>query len=43
METLIPWQTLRTELQRHTQKLATNPGEWMPWNYRETLEPIVSR
>jgi len=42
VETLIPWQTLRTELQRHAQKLATNP-EWMPWNYRETLEPIVSR
>jgi len=31
-----------TELQRHAQKLATNPAEWMPWNYRETLERIVS-
>jgi len=30
------------ELQRHAQKLATSPGEWMPWNYRETLERIVS-
>ncbi|MGA9259523.1 MAG: transposase, partial [Candidatus Sulfotelmatobacter sp.] len=27
-----------TELQRHAQKLATSPAEWMPWNYRETLE-----
>jgi transposase len=25
-----------TELQRHAQKLATSPAEWMPWNYRET-------
>jgi transposase len=31
-----------TELQRHAQKLATEPAEWMPWNYRETLERIVS-
>jgi len=30
------------ELQRHAQKLATDPAEWMPWNYRETLERIVS-
>jgi len=27
-----------TELQRHAQELATNPAEWMPWNYRETLD-----
>jgi len=26
-----------TELQRHAQKLAVRPAEWMPWNYRETL------
>jgi hypothetical protein len=26
-----------TELQRHAAELATNPGEWLPWNYRETL------
>jgi transposase len=32
-----------TELQRHAQTLATNPTEWMPWNYRETLERIVSQ
>ena len=31
-----------TELQRHAQALATKPAEWMPWNYRETLERIVS-
>ena len=31
-----------TELQRHAQKLATSPAEWMPWNYRETLKRIVS-
>jgi len=30
------------ELQRHAQKLATSPAEWMPWNYRETLDRIVS-
>ena len=27
-----------TELQRHAQDLAATPVEWMPWNYRETLE-----
>jgi hypothetical protein len=31
-----------TELQCHAQELATKPAEWMPWNYRETLERIVS-
>ena len=31
-----------TELQRHAQTLATNPADWMPWNYRETLERIAS-
>ena len=31
-----------TELQRHAQELADKPAEWMPWNYRETLERIVS-
>jgi transposase len=30
------------ELQRHAQKVAAKPAEWMPWNYRETLERIVS-
>jgi len=27
-----------TELERHASELAANPGRWMPWNYRETLE-----
>ena len=27
-----------TELQRHAENLATEPENWMPWNYRETLE-----
>ena len=26
-----------TELERHTDELATNPQRWMPWNYRRTL------
>ncbi len=26
------------KLQRHARELAANPVEWMPWNYRETLE-----
>ncbi len=29
-----------TELQRHADELASNPQDWMPWNYRETLEGI---
>jgi len=32
-----------TELQHHASELAAKPAEWMPWNYRETLERIVSR
>jgi transposase len=31
-----------TQLQRHAQKLAAIPAEWIPWNYRETLERMVS-
>jgi transposase len=26
------------ELQRHARELASNPADWMPWNYRETLD-----
>ncbi len=26
------------QLQRNAAELAENPGSWMPWNYRETLE-----
>jgi transposase len=25
------------ELQRHSEELAQDPAQWMPWNYRETL------
>src|SRR4051812_48018734 len=28
----------QTQLQRHASKLAAKPAEWMPWNYRQTLE-----
>jgi transposase len=28
-----------TELQRHPREPTANPAEWMPWNYRQTLEP----
>ncbi|MFH1265360.1 MAG: IS66 family transposase [Planctomycetota bacterium] len=27
-----------TELERHADELATNPQQWMPWNYRLALE-----
>jgi hypothetical protein len=27
-----------TELQRHARELAAHPADWMPWNYRQTLE-----
>jgi len=27
-----------TELQRQAEKLSANPQNWMPWNYRKTLE-----
>jgi hypothetical protein len=32
-----------TELQRHAAELAQNPAEWMPWNYRATLEATVAK
>ena len=28
-----------TELQKHSRELKANPGQWMPWNYRQRLEP----
>ncbi len=28
-----------TELQRNAKELKESPGEWMPWNYRQRLEP----
>jgi transposase len=30
-----------TELQRHAAGLKANPAEWMPWNYRATLQRIT--
>ena len=27
-----------SELQRHHRQVAEKPAEWLPWNYRETLE-----
>jgi hypothetical protein len=27
-------------LQRHATEAAQRPGEWMPWNYRETLAAL---
>jgi hypothetical protein len=27
-----------TELQKHCRELFRSPAEWMPWNYRNTLE-----
>jgi transposase len=27
-----------TELQRHAEDVSRNPKDWMPWNYRETIE-----
>jgi len=26
------------ELQKHAEELAKNPADWMPWNYRQTLQ-----
>jgi transposase len=28
------------ELQRHSEGLALNPGAWMPWNYRHTIQAV---
>ena len=27
-----------TELQRHAAELKSSPGDWMPWNYQDTLQ-----
>lgn len=29
-----------TELQKHAARVAQNPKDWMPWNYRETVADI---
>jgi transposase len=31
-----------TELDRHAEELSSRPGDWMPWNYRETLAALTS-
>jgi transposase len=32
-----------TQLQQHADELAHNPAQWMPWNYRATLEAATIR
>ena len=29
-----------TIVQRHAPALSHNPGQWMPWNYRDTLAAL---
>jgi transposase len=31
-----------TELERHAKDVAARPGEWMPWNYRQTLAAVTT-
>ncbi|MBP7936804.1 MAG: hypothetical protein KA354_19350 [Phycisphaerae bacterium] len=31
-----------TQLQRHAGELRTNPRQWMPWSYRESITPTCS-
>jgi hypothetical protein len=31
-----------TELQRYAEELGSKPADWMPWNYRNTLERGVA-
>jgi hypothetical protein len=30
-----------TELQRHAPQVAAHPQNWMPWNYRETIDGVT--
>jgi transposase len=32
-----------TELRRHAAQLSSNPQQWMPWNYRATLQELAAR
>lgn len=32
-----------TQLQRHTDELKQDPSQWMPWNYRDTLQAAAAR
>jgi hypothetical protein len=29
-----------TELQKHANDVRGNPSEWMPWNYRKSIDRI---
>jgi transposase len=31
-----------TELLRHAEELKANPAEWLPWNYRQTLQRLTT-
>jgi len=30
-----------TTLQRHARAVKTNPGQWLPWNYLQTLASLA--
>jgi len=30
-----------TQLLKHTDELAAQPADWMPWNYRDTLQKLA--
>jgi hypothetical protein len=30
-----------TELQRHAPQVAADPQNWMPWNYRQTIDGVT--
>ncbi len=30
-----------TELQRHAPQVAAHPQNWMPWNYRQTIDGVT--
>ena len=30
------------ECQRHARQLSEHPSEWMPWNYRDTLQRFLT-
>ena len=31
-----------TELERRADEVSSNPHNWMPWNYRQTLDSTVA-
>lgn len=31
-----------TELERHTDEVSSNPQNWMPWNYRQTINSMAA-